>query len=187
MKTQKVLSPAPGISHELYRRVLAKIDECLVISFGEDEYLLEKYRKEVKVEFSSKLGVTAGYATYKTKLIELNTFLFLENIEEFFNRTIPHEVAHLVVNELYPKAKQNHGPEFRLVMETYGADPKTYHSYNTDSVRKPKKLFVYTCACDGNLFKLSTRLHNSIEGSKQIRGCRTCRTQLEFTGESIFM
>lgn len=175
------------ISQELQNRVLAKVDECLVISFGEDEYLLAKYRKEVKVEFSNKLGETAGYATYRTKLIELNSVLFLENIEEFLNRTIPHEVAHLVVNELYPRAKQHHGPEFRLVMSTYGADSKTRHSYNTDSVRKAKKLFVYTCACEGNTFKFSTRMHNTIVNKKQIRGCRTCRTQVEFTGTSVFM
>lgn len=175
------------ISTELYNRVLSKIDECLVISFGEDLWLLEKYRKEVKVQFSDKLGVTAGYATYRTKLIELNTVLFLENTEEFFNRTIPHEVAHLVVNELYPSAKQHHGPEFRLVMSTYSADSKTRHSYNTDSVRKPKKLFVYTCSCTGNLFKFSTRMHNTIVKKQQIRGCRTCKTQVNFTGKSLFM
>jgi SprT protein len=175
------------ISTELRNRVWKKIDECLVISFGEDPWLLEKYRKEVKVQFSEKLGVTAGYATYRTKLIELNTVLFLENTEEFFNRTIPHEVAHLVVNELYPTSKQNHGPEFRLVMSTYNADPKTYHTYNTDSVRKPKKLFVYTCTCKDNVFKFSTRMHNSIVKEKQIRGCRTCEVQVKFTGKSVFM
>ena len=46
-------------------------------------------------------GATAGRANSRTGHVQLNAVLFLENVDAFIARTIPHEVAHLVARKLH--------------------------------------------------------------------------------------
>jgi predicted SprT family Zn-dependent metalloprotease len=158
------------ITPEMTLRIATRIHECIEMSLHGNETLINEYKRTITFVFDAKLGRTAGNVRYATRVITLNSILFLENVDAFIERTVAHEVAHLMTRELFPNAKQHHGPEFRSIMKTYGVDPSTYHKYDVSSVMKNntfklKELFVYTCSCPGNKFKLSKRLHNLISGT----------------------
>ena len=42
-------------------------------------------------------------------------------------QTIPHEIAHLVIDWYLPKVREPHGPEWMGVMIWFGRPPLAYH------------------------------------------------------------
>jgi len=106
------------------------------------------WKDKVTFAFRTDMKRAAGWALIYKNHIDLNQQLFEHNRQEFFNTTIPHECVHLIVSKIYPKAKQAHGPEFKEVMVSIGANPSTYHKMNV-SVAINKPMHHYTCACEG--------------------------------------
>ena len=135
------------------------------------------------VTYRTDMKTTAGFAYPSLKRIELNATIFLANIENFFDDTIPHELAHILTRMLYPTAKQSHGPEWKSVMRNLGFSPTRCHSYDVTSINRDNaKLSRYTCQCnDGTKeFFLSKILHNKINKG-HFRICVTCKTRIIFT------
>jgi SprT protein len=130
-----------------------------------------------EVGFEAK-GTTAGLAYRNGKRVAFNTILAEENRDEFDN-TIIHELAHLVTYKVYPRAKQNHGPEFKRVFVYLGGNGKRGHTYDVCSVintTKVKKQFIYKCNCQ--VHTLTSIRHNRIVQGKQTYSCKHCRTKL---------
>lgn len=46
---------------------------------------------------------------------------------QMIQQTVPHEIAHLVVDWYLPKASEHHGAEWRAVMQYFGRAPLAYH------------------------------------------------------------
>jgi len=97
-----------------------------------------------------------------------------KNTERFIERTPVHEVAHLVVYEVYGRG--GHGYEWRKVMDLLGAtDIQRCHSYEMSSVGE-ENLIRYVCGCSVQHL-VSKRKHNNI-----LRGvtyfCKRCRKPL---------
>ena len=115
-----------------------------------------------EVTFFSRSGV-AGKAWYGLNKVEFNEILAMEN-SDTFETTIGHEIAHLVTNQLYPNAKQHHGPEFKHVMQTLGYDPRTYHSYDTASVstKRVKTRFHWECVSCGDPYEIAPPTHKKM-------------------------
>ena len=118
--------------------------------------------------------------------LHFNPILLKENVNVFINRTVPHEIAHIVDRALlgYKKYMRNHGKNWKSIMSIFGVDEiLAYHSYDTSSVestikRRAKKRFVYTCNC------MTTHLlsrHQHKHSEQYI--CRTCSSRLTFTGK----
>lgn len=84
---------------------------------------------------SHKTG-TAGTAFRNGKKVTFN-LRYAMSEGSAFDRTIYHELAHIIQFRLFPNASQAHGPEFRAIMESVGKDGSTYHSY---SVRAAKSV-----------------------------------------------
>jgi SprT protein len=123
-------------------------------------------------------GRTAGLAYQNGKRVAFNTVLAEENRDEFDN-TIIHELAHLVTFKLYPRAKQNHGPEFKRVFVFLGGNGKRGHTYdvcNVINADKVKKRFVYKCNCQ--VHQLTSIRHNRIVSGKQTYSCGRCHVRL---------
>ena len=160
------------ITTELHAKVNATIQACFIKLLGRELDVAVTYRKDMKK--------TAGLAYTISRKIELNEILFLENVDEFFSRTIPHEAAHIITKILYPHAKQSHGPEWRYIMDRLEvSDIKRCHSYDVSSVAKPRlsEKFTYTCACKS--FSLSKIMHNKIQkGSHRV--CNSCKTRVVY-------
>lgn len=163
-----------SISKELDNRVKEKVTECIAKILGAERAA----KFHFPVTYHSNMNRVAGLAYMTEMRIELNEPLFLANIEQFFARTIPHEVAHLIQTIVYPKAKQSHGPEWRHIMELLGAESKRSHSYDV-SICTTMERFRYVCNCTNRSFSVTKILHNKMQKGQK-RFCNTC------TGRAVY-
>lgn len=86
-------------------------------------------------------GATAGMAvTERTgahrvkQWIRIHPQLLLRYPVRMIQQTIPHEVAHLVVDWYLPRVTDPHGPEWMAVMVYFGRPPLPYH--DMESIRR---------------------------------------------------
>ena len=106
-------------------------------------------------------GKSAGvFYPGKSPLLKFNLSLLLDNKEDFIQETVPHEVAHYIVEVIDPNSKP-HGFTWRSIMRLFGiANPQIYHNYEVpDSVRH-KQPYIYKCACQRHYF--TKRRHNNV-------------------------
>ena len=126
-------------------------------------------------------GTTAGMAYMGVRNhIQINSVLFKENKEDFFKRTIPHEVSHLVAFAVF--GDRGHGKDWKFVMTRLGCDPSRCHSYDVSNVkiRKTVKRFLYSCPC-----KMEHRVTKQTHDKINLLGahCLSCKGNLIFTGK----
>lgn len=156
------------ITQELHNRVMQKVSATVSKYFG------PTFDLDIPVSYRSDMKGTAGIAYVNSKKIELNAQLFLANTEKFFERTIPHEVAHIITKMVHPHAKQSHGPEWRSVMDHIGVDSTRCHTYDVSALVKRMERFTYACACSRPL-NITKIMHNKIQKGS-VRTCMTCNT-----------
>jgi SprT protein len=154
----------------------------------------------IKVEMPSVSydlrGTTAGTAQVYSCRINLNAVLLMENGDAFINRTVPHELAHIVDYILHPEnfsatrgltysaatnrwvrggKRSIHGPTWKAIMHVLGADPSRCHSYDTGNTRvKRTSSHTWTCNGCGAKMRLGPKRHaKMIAGRTRYwrRGC----------------
>ena len=119
-------------------------------------------------------------AYQQKKKIKINRTLLLENADEFIRQVVPHELAHLIVYQIFGRVKP-HGKEWQLVMnEIFKLPADTCHQFDIKNVQG--KNFEYRCACQTHF--LSTRRHNRIVREKIEYLCRKCKGKLVFVDET---
>lgn len=151
------------ITAAIKQKVTDKLKACIAIA---------NKRYGIDVKFPNvtyqKRGTTAGTATYGTWTIDLNPVLLAENEEDFINRTVPHELAHLITDMVYPHAHKRmygqkrspHGSEWQSVMHVLGANASRCHSYDVSNARvKNKASYDYKCNCCGQVLKMGPKRH----------------------------
>lgn len=166
-------------SNELKQKVLAVVRRA-------EQQAREFYDirlPSASLDFSLR-GRCAGQARVERKgatRLRINLQLLAENLEDYLSQTIPHEVAHLVVNwparekRLQPRP---HGVEWQSVMrDCFGLEPKRCHSYQTSPARVVPRPFLYTCSCREH--RLTSILHNRIGLNCQAL-CKVCKAPLQF-------
>ena len=100
--------------------------------------VLEELNEEYNAEFDFPriewviCGSTAGRAWLGQWRIQLNEQLCKENMEDFMNDTIPHEVAHLIAYKVF--GDDGHGDGWKSVMRALGLNPSRCHNYDTSKV-----------------------------------------------------
>jgi SprT protein len=141
---------------------------------------------EAQIDFSLR-GRCAGQARVGcggTTLLRINLTLLTENLADFLAQTIPHEVAHLIVNwqaRSRRKRPRPHGPEWRRVMQCcYGLQPIRCHSYATTPARFVPRNFLYRCACREH--RLTGITHRRITHHGKAL-CKSCGAYLTFITE----
>lgn len=110
----------------IQKRVIGKTLETLArakIIWGR-----EFIKPRVVIETAGKS--TAGRATYKENLIQINWHFLLHNEEYVINQTLPHEIAHLVSWQLWGREGAGHGAKWIEVMVKLGLEPSRCHSMN---------------------------------------------------------
>ncbi len=155
------------VTTELKLRVNAKIDECLDIAIRNHPDLDITFPT---VTYKTK-GMTAGKAFHGENRIDINPQLFVENVEDFLTRTVPHEVAHLVAESINRARfggahwrgykKVGHGPLWKQIMVEFGCEPSRCHNYDVSNVRRKtsKKSFEWWCRCGQVSFTLGPKRH----------------------------
>ncbi|MFV8816224.1 SprT-like domain-containing protein [Haliea sp. E17] len=128
-------------------------------------------------------GGTAGMFRARDALrqIRYNPWIFAKHWEDNLANTVPHEVAHFLVHETRGRRRvRPHGPEWRLWMDFFGADPAVTFDLDISGVpRRRQRTHAYTCAC--RTHDLSSTRHNRVQrGSRYL--CRYCHGALVYAG-----
>jgi predicted SprT family Zn-dependent metalloprotease len=85
---------------------------------------------------NNRLKTTAGRCDLNKRIIDLSPLLFSENVGEFENVIIPHEVAHQVAFDVY--GDTGHGPDWKSVMVAYGLPPNRCHNLVSSVIEKAR-------------------------------------------------
>jgi SprT protein len=130
-------------------------------------------------------GCCAGRARLAQWAISYNYELFIQNQQEFIERTVPHEVAHMIVYQVFGReaSRRHHGRYWKMVMNRIGAKHiERCHSYDTSRVHNPHskqaRNFVYKCGCKEHI--LTSIRHRRIIQQGQKYFCRACKGAITF-------
>jgi len=145
------------------------------------EGLFDRGLDRVPVLFDLK-GRTAGM--FKTigerRLIRYNPWIFSKYFEENLRDTVPHEVAHFVVHEVYPRrGVKPHGLEWQDLMAHFGADPGVTFDMDLEGVpQRRQTTHRYHCGCQ--IHEVSTTRHNRAQRRRIRYHCLTCDGSLVY-------
>jgi SprT protein len=114
----------------------------------------------------------------RKRVIRYNPYLFAKYFDDNINTTVPHEVAHYVVDILYGAHRvRPHGTEWQQVMLALGAEPSVTGKYDLSGIPvRRQQRHSYRCAC--TMHKISTARHNKIQRGKARYYCRNCKSKL---------
>ncbi len=186
------------VSPQLKARIEVTVWDCL--DKAQARFGVDKVTKIPEIRYNTK-GKTAGWACWNggRPYIDINPILLNENVEEVVGQTVPHEVAHIVVDEVYDQhnrcyidphsmrrrqAIEPHGFQWQEVMRLFGKVPHRCHQMDVTTVTKLRNgglEHIYKCKCNGEraIHKMSKIKHNRIQrGGGYI--CRRCRATLVF-------
>jgi len=187
---------------------LEDLNEEQMMQYVRDEVLtrmdqaMQYYARSLDVpEVKFHRNVTrAGQAYGRGNWVEFNIgYLMSDRLEDridMIEETIPHEVAHIIVYQLWSKAKP-HGEEWQKVMRTvFRIEPQRTHGYCERSAKQTvrrQRQWTYACDCDSPFSFVNTTKKNRIEsmhrlcdehGSSAGYKCRKCKARIRLIGES---
>ena len=113
------------ITQTQQQQVLSEVERYLRLA----EQKLQRSFKDIPVYFDLK-GRAAGMykITLGNRQLRFNPYLFARYFEENFQNTIPHEVAHYLVDVIYgTNMVRPHGKEWKNMMQLLGAEPLRTH------------------------------------------------------------
>jgi SprT protein len=158
------------------RQVVGQTERYLTLA-GE---LFERPFRPVPVLFDLR-GSSAGMfrAAGSECWIRYNPWIFAKYFEENLEGTVPHEVAHYVVHELYRRrrAVKPHGAEWRAVMAAFDADPGVTFQLDLTGIPQRRQR-THTYRCDCRTHQLSATRHNRILRDGARYHCRYCKGAL---------
>jgi SprT protein len=175
IKTSQNLTIDP-INHRREQQVRLKTGE-----FINQASRIYRHRFPMIPVFFDLQGHAAGMykVSNNERLIRYNPYLFAKYFDDNIATTVPHEVAHYVVDMLYGASKvKPHGLEWQEVMLSLGAEPRVTGSYDLSGIPiRRQQRHVYQCAC--TLHQISTVRHNKILRGLARYYCRKCNTALK--------
>jgi SprT protein len=135
----------------------------------------------VPVLFDLKGSAAGMFKTLgERRLIRYNPWIFAKYFEENLRDTVPHEVAHFIVHEAYPKrGVKPHGYQWQDLMGQFGADPGVTFDLDLEGVpQRSQKTHRYHCGCQ--IHEVSTTRHNRVQRRKVSYHCLTCDGSLVY-------
>ncbi|GAB3475957.1 SprT family zinc-dependent metalloprotease [Marinomonas epiphytica] len=159
---------------EVTRLIETKVASCFDQA---DDFFKGRFRRPT-VSLKQR-GRAAGTAYLHTNQVRFNLFMFQQSPEKFLAEVVPHEVAHIIVYQIYGSGVSPHGQEWRAVMKkVFDLTPARTHDFD---VPPPKQSFTYQCGCQTHLF--TKRRHNyALQGRQYI--CKKCKQPLVQLTES---
>lgn len=109
--------------------------------------------------------------------IRYNPLVFARWYGENLADTVPHEVAHYVVDVLHGRRARPHGAEWRTVMNAFGVAAQRTGDFDLGDlpVRRERR-FRYRCPCSEHQLS-ATRHHRVLRGQSRYH-CRACTGEL---------
>jgi SprT protein len=127
-------------------------------------------------------GRIAGMYRIKNRQrqIRYNPHVFAKYFEDNLTVTVPHEVAHYVIDCLYGMRKvRPHGSEWKRLMSEFGAEASRTCRYDFSGIPiKSEKRYDYRCGCKTH--QLSARRHNRVLKKRMHYICKSCGVKLIF-------
>ena len=116
----------------------------------------------------------------RKRCIRYNPWIFGKYYEENLRDTVPHEVAHFIVHEVYGRRSvKPHGQQWQGLMAHFGADAGVTFSLDLEGVpQRRQKTHPYHCGC--RLHAVSTTRHNRVQRGSGRYHCRNCDGQLVY-------
>jgi SprT protein len=180
----------PNISPKNKKKLEQEVARCCKIAkerFGVD------LKPKIIYSHPSFKQRHAGMAIYESSTLVYNPW-FLENqTNEFIDRTVPHEVAHLVVRSLQEGNKAGwkidpHGPVFRKVMTAFGV-PATQrtekHDYDISVLPDYQSKFIYQCVKCQHIHALGKPNHAAMLTNPQRYSCVKCNNEIKLLKSAI--
>ena len=153
---------------ELQSQLMAVVTRC----YDTANRALEREFPTPQVLFNQR-GKIAGCALLQKNTLKFHPLLYQQNQEHFLTHVVPHEIAHLLVWQLYGKT-QPHGHEWQNIMvNVFNLPPYRTHQYNVDNIGI--KTIMYGCEC-GEV-ALTIRRHNKVLKGARYR-CKHCLQDL---------
>ncbi len=114
----------------------------------------------------------------RDRVIRYNPYIFAKYFDDNLITTVPHEVAHYVVDLMYNgRSVRPHGAEWRRVMQSLGAVPNVTGTYDLSGVPlRRQKRHSYRCQCSTH--QISTARHNRIVRGEARYYCRKCKSAI---------
>ncbi len=132
----------------------------------------------IPVMFDLKGRAAGMYKVNKSRrMIRYNPYIFARYFSENLLTTVPHEVAHYIVDVLYGMKKtQPHGKEWKNIMAMFNADASVTCHFDLDGIpTRYYQRFDYYCVC--RTHQLTRIRHNRV--LKGVRyHCRQCKQEL---------
>lgn len=129
-------------------------------------------------------GRTAGMFKLvgRRSWIRYNPWIFAKYFDENLADTVPHEVAHFIVHELYgSRGVKPHGSQWRSVMESFGADQGVTFNLDLEGIpQRQQRTHPYRCGC--RLHEVSSTRHNRVLQGVGYYRCRLCGSDLSYAG-----
>jgi SprT protein len=151
----------------------SQLNDIVKQCYIQAEQRLNKRFPRPAVLFNQR-GKIAGCALLQQNTLKFHPTLYLQNKEHFLTNVVPHEIAHLLVWQLFGKTAP-HGKEWKhMMVSVFDLPPHRTHQYNVDNIGL--KSTLYFCEC-GDI-PLTIRRHNKVLKGAIYR-CRTCLQDLK--------
>lgn len=161
--------PPPARSHAIEQAGALTVR---LLKAGAAAFGIPVPRVAVRFDLGGTLAGQARMLEGGRFLIRYNPELLARNGAGFLERTVPHEVAHLITYCRFGRKAKPHGLEWREVMGFFGADPARCHDYDISGLsRRSLQRFPYHCACADH--DLTSIRHRRNRAGTSYR-CRRC-------------
>lgn len=120
----------------------------------------------------------------RRRWIRYNPWIFSKYFTENLRDTVPHEVAHYIVHELYgSRSIKPHGHQWRGLMQHFGADAGVTFDLDLAGIpRRRQRTHAYRCGCREH--QLSSTRHNRVLRGTGRYHCLACGTELLYAGQA---
>lgn len=137
---------------------------------------------DIKLDLKgSSAGLALTHLHSNNHIIRLNAALMENNLTQFIDEVIPHEVAHIFAesnNPLKFKKKAGHGNFWKLIMKAFGiANPTRCHDMIVEQPMR-KVVTKYTASCECKIHTITShRRTKMINGTNY--SCTLCNARLK--------
>jgi SprT protein len=166
------------IGPEQQQRVLDRTEHFICLA----EQCFGRKFERIPVLFDLR-GTSAGMYKVLGKRcwIRYNPWIFSKYFDLNLADTVPHEVAHYIVNMVHGRRAKPHGPQWQAVMAYFEADPGvTFKLDLTGIPRRQQRTHAYNCLCGSH--QVSTTRHNRVLRGRGSYQCRKCNGELVYSG-----